>query len=150
MPNSRPGSSGDLAIIPLMVEWLRRLVAKLLLSERASHRQLRRRVAGLLLAVVFIDALGIILMHRFEPRPTNDAPSVRGWGDAAEWTTAELLAAGSSRSTGSEFGQVFEVVLQACAVTVVASLAGSLGAFFHRRGLERDPLELDADPSLQE
>jgi hypothetical protein len=129
---------------------IRRLAAKLFLYERPSHRQLRRRLVGLLLAVAMIDVIGIVLMHKVEPRPTNDTPSVHAWRDAAEWTTAQLLAGGSSRSAGSDFGHSFEVVLQACAITIVASLAGSLGAFFHRRGLERDPLELEQDRAVAE
>ena len=40
-------------------------------------------------------------------------------------------------STG---GRILDVFLQAWAISVGASLAGSFGAFFHRRGLERDPL----------
>jgi hypothetical protein len=32
------------------------------------------------------------------------------------------------------------VFLQAYAIAVVAVLAGSWGAFFHRRGMERDPM----------
>jgi hypothetical protein len=129
---------------------IRRLAAKLLLYERASHRQLRRRLVGLLLVVAMIDVIGVVVMHRVEPTPANDSPSVHAWRDAVEWTTAELLAGGSSRSAGSDFGHSFEVVLQACAITIVAALAGSLGAFFHRRGLERDPLELEHDGFIVE
>jgi hypothetical protein len=35
---------------------------------------------------------------------------------------------------------VLDVFLQAYAISVVAVLAGSWGAFFHRRGMERDPM----------
>jgi hypothetical protein len=34
---------------------------------------------------------------------------------------------------------VLDVFLQAYAISAVAILAGSFGAFFHRRGMERDP-----------
>lgn len=36
--------------------------------------------------------------------------------------------------------RVLDIFLQAYAISVVAMLAGSFGAFFHRRGVERDPL----------
>jgi hypothetical protein len=36
---------------------------------------------------------------------------------------------------------VLDVFLQAYAISVVAVLAGSFGAFFHRRGIERAPME---------
>jgi hypothetical protein len=35
---------------------------------------------------------------------------------------------------------VLDVFLQIWAMSVVAALAGSFGAFFHRRGLERHPM----------
>ena len=35
--------------------------------------------------------------------------------------------------------RVLDVFLQAYAISAVESLAGSFGAFFHRRGNERDP-----------
>ena len=41
--------------------------------------------------------------------------------------------------------RVLDVFLQAYAISVVAILAGSFGAFFHRRGLERHPLEPPAE-----
>jgi hypothetical protein len=40
-------------------------------------------------------------------------------------------------STG---GRIVDVFLQLFAITVVATLAGSFGAFFNRRSLERHPL----------
>ena len=40
--------------------------------------------------------------------------------------------------------RVLDVFLQAWAISVVAMLAGSFGAFFHRRGLERDPIRESA------
>ena len=35
--------------------------------------------------------------------------------------------------------RVLDVFLQEYAISVVAILAGAFGAFFHRRGMERDP-----------
>jgi hypothetical protein len=35
-------------------------------------------------------------------------------------------------------GRVLDVFMEAYAITVIAALAGSIGAFLHRRGLEAD------------
>ena len=56
------------------------------------------------------------------------------------WTASQLLTGGSSLSPSSAETHVVGVVLQVWAVFAIAALAGSFGAFFHRRGLERDPL----------
>jgi hypothetical protein len=40
---------------------------------------------------------------------------------------------------------VLDVLIQAYAISVVAVLAGSFGAFFHRRSLERVPLQRDSE-----
>jgi hypothetical protein len=42
---------------------------------------------------------------------------------------------------------VLDVFLQAYAISAVAILAGSFGAFFHRRGTERDPPEQPGGPA---
>jgi hypothetical protein len=123
--------------------WLTRLKPKVLLYERESHRQLRQRLLILLGVVLILNTVGTILIHEVEPPSTEKRPSVRAWGSATEWTTAQLVAAGSSRNAAGEFSHGLEVFLQVCAVTVVASLAGAFGAFFHRRGLERHPLQPD-------
>jgi hypothetical protein len=34
---------------------------------------------------------------------------------------------------------VIDILLELYAITIVTAMAGSFGAFFHRRSLERDP-----------
>ena len=101
----------------------------MLLYERESHRHLRQRLVALLCVVLILDAVGGVLIYETEPPSTAQVPSAHAWGAAAESSTAQLVAAGSSRSATSEFSHGLEVFLQVCAVTVVASLAGALGAF---------------------
>jgi hypothetical protein len=104
----------------------------LLFPVRESHRQLRRRLLWLVVLLLIADAGAIVLVHRFDHV---------GWEHAVEWTTSELVTAGSSQTAKGSFGRAAEVVLGFCAVTVVAAVAGALGAYFHRRGLELAPLE---------
>jgi hypothetical protein len=57
------------------------------------------------------------------------------------WTSTQLLTVSSQLPNPiSTPARVLDLFLQAYAISVVAVLAGSFSAFFHRRGMERDPL----------
>jgi hypothetical protein len=61
-------------------------------------------------------------------------------GDSAFWTSTQLLTVSSQLPNPiSTQARVLDVFLQAYAISAVAALAGSFGAFFHRRSNERDP-----------
>jgi hypothetical protein len=105
-----------------------------------THLHLRERVSRIALATVGVDAVGTVLELMFERHaPGSEIANI---GDAAFWTTTQLLTVSSQLpnpiSTG---GRIVDVFLQVWAISVVAALAGSMGAFFHRRGLERDPID---------
>jgi hypothetical protein len=105
-----------------------------------THQHLRERLAAIAIATLGVDAIGSVLEYFLE----RHAPGTRitNFGDAVFWTTTQLLTVSSQLpnplSTG---GRIVDVFLQAWAISVVAALAGSFGAFFHRRGLERHPIE---------
>ncbi len=62
-------------------------------------------------------------------------------GDAVFWTSTQLLTVSSQLPNPiSAAARVRDVFLQAYAISVVAVLAGSWGAFFHRRSMERAPM----------
>jgi hypothetical protein len=62
-------------------------------------------------------------------------------GDSVFWTSTQLLTVSSQLPNPiSTPARVLDIFLQAYAISVVAILAGSFGAFFHRRGMERDPV----------
>jgi hypothetical protein len=109
-----------------------------------THLHLRQRLAAIGMATVGVDAVGTVLEYLFE----RHAPGTKitTLGDAAFWTTTQLLTVSSQLpnpiSTG---GRLVDVFLQIWAISVVAALAGSFGAFFHRRGLERHPMPGHAD-----
>jgi hypothetical protein len=92
------------------------------------------------LATVAMDVVGTIAIFLLERHATgSDITTV---GSAAFWTTSQLLTVSSSYANPlSSGGQILDVVLEAWGITVVTMLAGVFGAFFYRRGLERDPLE---------
>ena len=111
--------------------------------RKASHQHLRERVGRIVVATIGVDVAGSLLTYLFE----RDAhrTEITNLGDAVFWTTTQLLTVSSQLpnpiSTG---GRILDVFLQLWAISVIAWLAGAFGAFFHRRGLERDPLEPDA------
>lgn len=103
-----------------------------------THRHLRERVFVLVTLTAAVDVVGTALVWLFEDgRGGIDNP----W-DAFFWTSTQLLTISSQLPNPvSVGGRVVDLVLQVFAISVVASLAGSFAAFFHRRGLERDPME---------
>ena len=114
-----------------------------------THEHLRSRVAFVIVATLALDAVASVLILHFE----RDAPGteITNLGDALFWTSTQLLTVSSQLPNPiSTPARVLDVFLQLWAISVVAVLAGSFGAFFHRRGVERDPLEprtdLDAKP----
>jgi hypothetical protein len=88
---------------------------------------------------VAIDALASVLILGFERHASGT--EITNIGDAVFWTSTQLLTVSSQLPNPiSAPARVLDVFLQAYAISVVAVLAGSWGAFFHRRGMERDPM----------
>ena len=87
-----------------------------------------------------LDVVASMLVYLFERHAAGT--EITTLGDSLFWTSTQLLTVSSQlRNPLSAPGRVLDVFLQAYAISVVAMLAGSFGAFFHRRGLERDPLD---------
>jgi hypothetical protein len=105
-----------------------------------THRALRDRVVAVVLATVGVDLVCGVLAYLFE----HDAngTQVKSFGSALFWTTAQLLTVSSQLPNPlTTAGRVLDVAMEAYAISVVATLAGAVGAFFHRRTEERRPAE---------
>ncbi len=87
-----------------------------------------------------LDIVAAVAIYFLERGRT--VAGIRTFGDALFWTSAQLLTVSSQMpnpvTTG---GKIIDLVLEAWAITAVTAVAGSFGAFFHRRGMERDPIE---------
>ncbi len=106
-----------------------------------THQHLRDRLVAVALVTLFVDAIGTILVYMLEHSAAKS--EITNIGDALFWTTAQLLTVSSQMSAPlTTGGRIVDVFLMAYAITVVATVAGSFGAFFHRRGLERDPIRV--------
>jgi hypothetical protein len=103
-----------------------------------THLHLRSRLIFLFVATVVLDAVASVLIFFFERHAHGT--EITTWGDSLFWTSTQLLTVSSQLPNPiSTPARVLDVFLQAYAISAVAVLAGSFGAFFHRRGNERDP-----------
>jgi hypothetical protein len=110
-----------------------------------THEHLRTRVTLVIVATVLLDAVASVLIFGFERHASGT--EITNIGDAIFWTSTQLLTVSSQLPNPiSTPARVLDVFLQAYAISVVAVLAGSFGAFFHRRGMERDPIETGRGP----
>ena len=106
-----------------------------------THEHLRSRLVFITVATVILDAVASVFVFLFERHAVGT--EITTLGDSVFWTSTQLLTVSSQLPNPiSTAGRVLDVFLQAYAISVVAMLAGSFGAFFHRRGIERDPPEI--------
>jgi hypothetical protein len=99
------------------------------------HASLRRRIAEIVLSILVIDAIGTMLMLGFEHDAVRS--EIHNLGDALFWTTAQLLTVSSQmKNPVTTGGRIVDIALEAFAITVVASLAGSFGSFFRHGDVE--------------
>ena len=117
-----------------------RELGKVFRATTPTHEHLRSRLVVLAFATVLVDAVASVLIFMFERH--QDGTEITTFGDSVFWTSTQLLTISSQLPNPiSTPARVLDVVLQAYAISAVAILAGSFGAFFHRRGMERDPPE---------
>jgi hypothetical protein len=100
-----------------------------------TTEHLRARVATLLAVTVALDLVASVLAYLFERHAP--ATGITTLGDALFWTSTQLLTVSSQLPNPiTAPARALDVLLQAYAISVVAILAGSFGAFFHHRGME--------------
>jgi hypothetical protein len=122
-----------------------REVANVARAATPTHEHLRSRLLILFALTVVLDAAASLLILAFERGA--EGTEITNFGDSVFWTSTQLLTVSSQLPNPiSAPGRVFDVFLQAYAISVVGLLAGSFSAFFHRRGMERDPLKPPPKP----
>jgi hypothetical protein len=110
-------------------------IRSVLRGESHTHRVLRSRLTILAGATLLLDAVGTALMYMCEhDRAASGFHDVPG---AWFWVSAQLTTVSSQMPNPvTNAGRVIDIVLEVWAISVVASLAGSLGAFFVARHQE--------------
>jgi hypothetical protein len=92
---------------------------------------------GLALATIGFDVLCAVLALVFEHNAKQT--QVTSFGSALFWTSTQLLTVSSSiQNPISTPARLLDVAMEVYAITVVASLAGAIGAFMVKRGAEID------------
>jgi hypothetical protein len=110
-------------------------VEMVLRGESLTHRFLRARLTFLVVATLLLDAVATVAMYLFE----HDDPDsgFDNLGGALFWVSAQLTTVSSQMPNPvTTPGRVLDVVLEVWAITVAATLAGSLAAFFRARHVE--------------
>ena len=121
-----------------------REIRNVLRGATPTHEHLRSRVSFVLGATLLLDAVASVLVLLFERHASGT--QINDFVDAVFWTSTQLLTVSSQLPNPiSTPARVLDVFLQAYAISAVAILAGSFGAFFHRRGMERDPPKYPQD-----
>lgn len=112
---------------------LRRVVR----AETPTHGRLRDHLVVVGFVTVVVDLVCAVLALLFE----QDAPQtqITSFGTALFWTSTQLLTVSSSMqnplTTG---GRILDVFMELYAISVVATLAGSMGSFMIKRGREME------------
>lgn len=121
-------------------------IRDVLRAATPTHLHLRARIAFVVGATILVDAVASMLILLFERHASGT--EITNLGDAVFWTSTQLLTVSSQLPNPiSTPARALDVLIQAYAISVVAVLAGSFGAFFHRRSLERAPLHPDSEKS---
>jgi glucan phosphoethanolaminetransferase (alkaline phosphatase superfamily) len=111
-------------------------------GETATHTHLRNRLLSIIWVTVVIGFLSTLLVYFLERHEHHT--QIHSLFDAFIFAWAQLLTASSVAAPTSTAGKVLEVFFDIYAITVVATLAGSFGSFFHRRSEEHDQAVADA------
>ena len=115
---------------------MRSELGMVLRGESLTHRLLRSRVAMLFGLTLALDAVATVLMYLFE----HDArgSGFDDFGGALFWVSTQLTTVSSQMPNPvTTPGRVLDIGLEVWAISVVATLAGSLAAFFHARHMEQ-------------
>ncbi len=104
-------------------------------ARTPTHARLRDSLVGIALATIGVDLICAVLALVFE-RHANQT-QITSFGSALFWTSTQLLTVSSSiQNPISAPARILDVAMEVYAITVIASLAGAMGAFLVKRGHE--------------
>lgn len=104
-------------------------------AKTPTHARLRDSLVVIGVATIGIDVICAVLALVLEQGAKQT--QIASFGSAIFWTSTQLLTVSSSiQNPISVGGRILDVAMEAYAITVLASLAGSLGAYMVKRGRE--------------
>jgi hypothetical protein len=99
-----------------------------------THYHLRHRILIIFGATAVFAVLCTLVIYLAEHGAKGG--EIHSLWDSFLFSTSQLLTGSSVATPATDFGKVLELVFDLWAITVVATLAGSFGAFFHARSKE--------------
>jgi hypothetical protein len=106
-------------------------------GKTPTHTHLRDRVIAIVTITLIVDLIASVAILFLERHAANT--EITNFGDSIFWVTTQLLTVSSQlHNPITPAARLIDILLEAISISVVATLAGSFAAFFHRRGNERD------------
>jgi hypothetical protein len=112
----------------------RELIAVARRTEGA-HADLRLRLLAILWVTVVIDVIATLIVYFAERHASGT--QIHDLFDAFIFSTSQLVTASSVAVPATDPGKLLTLLFEVYAIFVVATLAGSFGAFFHHRSEQR-------------
>ena len=104
-------------------------------ADTRTHGRLRDTLVALLVVTVGVDLICAFLVFMFDRHAKNT--QIETYGSALFWTSAQLLTVSSQfQNPISAPARILDIAMEVYAISVVATLAGSMGAFLIRRAHE--------------
>lgn len=116
-------------------------------AKTRTHYHLRRRLAIIFGATAVFAVLCTLVVYVTEHGAKGT--EIHNLFDSFLFTTSQLLTGSSVANPTTNAGKILELVFDLWAITVVASLAGSFGAFFHARSKEMNEEMERAEAALK-
>jgi hypothetical protein len=112
-------------------------VRRILRAETPTHRRYRDHLTVIVVVTIVVDLVCTVLAFFLERHAAGT--EIHTLGSAFFWTSTQLLTVSSSIKDPISFGgRALDIFMEGYAITVVATLAGSTGAFIQKRGVELD------------
>ncbi|MBS1884182.1 MAG: hypothetical protein JSS97_14635 [Actinobacteria bacterium] len=109
-------------------------------ASSKTHYHLRRRVLIIFGTTAVFAVICTLIVYFVEHHARHS--EIHSLWDSLLFSTSQLLTGSSVANPKTNLGKLLELIFDIWAITVVASLAGSFGAFFHARSKEMN-LEME-------
>jgi hypothetical protein len=109
-------------------------------AKSKTHYHLRRRILIIFGATAVFSVICTVVIYLAEHG--HKGSEIDSLWQSFLFSTSQLLTGSSVANPTTDLGKILELVFDLWAITVVASLAGSFGAFFHARSKEMN-LEME-------
>jgi hypothetical protein len=112
-----------------------REIEHILRAATPTHARLRGRVLAVAALTLFVDVIATFVMFVLERHAHGT--QIKTLFDSFFWTSSQLSTVSSSITNPlTKGGRLVAIGIDIYSITVVATLAGSFSAFFHKRGWE--------------